>query len=235
MATARDLIKDALRKIQVLGKGQSLDSDEANDALRALNQMLASWSAEGSLVFAETRETFNLGSTISYTIGSGGDFDTTRPVFIKSAYTTRSGIDYPINQIDVNAYDRIPIKDLAGGGEPEYLYYDAAYPLATIYLYPRPTGGTITLTSVKQLTQFTSLNTIFNFPPEYEEALVYNLAIRLAPEYEREPARQVVKIARASKKTIEGQNERNNKPLADASVPDGNGGQDNNIYRGWFT
>jgi hypothetical protein len=45
--TALDLITRALRKIKVLASGESPTSDEADDCLLALNDMLASWSING--------------------------------------------------------------------------------------------------------------------------------------------------------------------------------------------
>lgn len=231
MTTALDLIESALRKIHVLGKGSSLDSSEAQDALDTLNAMLSSWSAEGDLVYAETKETFNLSSAASYTIGSGLTFDTTRPLYITAAYTTQGGIDYPLTEIDHQQYAGIQDKDLQE--YPELFYYDAGYTTGTIYLDCSPITSTITLYSVKPLSSFSSLSASFSMPPEYEAAIVYNLAVWLAPEYEREASMTVKQIAHDTKSIIETQNNRNefNKSLVD--VPD-RGRNEGNIYSGYF-
>ena len=96
MSTVRDLIYDALKKIHVVGIGQTLTAEQEQSAFRSLNDLLASWSVEGGLVFTQTQETFPLvnGQQV-YTIGVGQDFDTTRPFDIISLYTTIGVTDYP--------------------------------------------------------------------------------------------------------------------------------------------
>jgi hypothetical protein len=218
MTTARDIIKDMLRKIHVLGKGSSLDDDEAQDALGTLNQMLSSWSVQGGYVFTETKETFNLGSAASYTIGSGADFNTSRPLKITSMYTTSGSIDYPVLQISNTDYSYISSKNTAGS-DPYYFYYDANYPTGTIYFYPKPTGGTVTINSLKQLTAFSTLDTAYNLPPEYEAALVYNGAVWIAPEYEREANMTVQRIAKQTKNNVLIQNSQKDYYTSKIDVP----------------
>jgi hypothetical protein len=234
MTTARDIIKSALRKIHVLGKGQSLDADEANDAFLALNSMMSSWSAEGQLVFAETRETFPLTSAGIYTIGSGADFDTARPLKFLNVFVTVGDIDYPLIEIDSTEYNSIAYKDITTG-YPDCFYYDANYPTAKIYLYTKPSGGTITFTSVKPLTQFVSLDSDLSMPLEYVDALTYNLAVRLAPEYEREAAPTVKQIANQTKTTVMVQNKQNQFYRSVVDVPSRGNLNRYNIYEGNYT
>lgn len=234
MATAQDIIEGALRKIHVLGKGSSLDNDEAQDALETLNAMLATWSAEGDLVFTESKETFNLTTANSYTIGSSGDFNTTRPLYFTAAYVTSGNIDYSLEFIDNQQYSTIPLKTT--GSIPEYLYYDANYPLGTIYLYPSPSSvTTITLYSVKPITSFSSLTTTFSMPEEYKASLIYNLAVWLAPEYEREASPTVQRVARSSKDVVMAQNKRNEFWASVIDVPADRKRPRGNIYEGWYT
>lgn len=47
MATALDIITRALRKIRVLASGESPTSEEADDCLNALNDMLVGWAING--------------------------------------------------------------------------------------------------------------------------------------------------------------------------------------------
>ena len=231
MTTARDIVKGALRKISAIGTGASLSDEEAQDALTLLNGMMASWGAEGSLIFTETKETFTLTSAGAYTIGTGADFNTERPVYISSAYVTYGVTDQMLHEYDNNEYSAIPQKDISG--IPEVYYYDANFPTATMYLYPTPSGAdTITINSYKPLTSFSDLDTSFNMPAEYEVALVYNLAVLIAPEYEMEALPTVQKSATRFKKTIKAQNDRNNKLLSTITVPAGEISTFN-IYRGY--
>lgn len=219
MTTARDIVKASLRHIAVLGTGSSLDATEANDALSLLNAMLASWSAEGDMLFVETKEKFNLTTADIYTIGTGGDFNTTRPISINSAYVTQGNTDYYLTEYNNEQYSNLAFKGTTGG-IPDVYYYDGDYPLAKIYIYPKPSGvTTITLNSVKQLSEFTSLDTVFNLPKEYLLALEYNLSVMIAPQYEKEASMTVKQVANSSKKTVQAQIKKRNYPKAKIDVP----------------
>lgn len=231
MTTARDIIKSALRKIAVLGTGASLDSNEAEDARRLLNSMLSSWSVEGNLVYVETKETFNLTTARIYTIGSGADFDTVRPINIKSAYVSQGGTDYPITSYNNAQYSHLSNKDTTSG-IPDVYYYDGDFPTAKVYLYPAPNSvATITLNSIKPLMSFPDLTTDFALPEEYLLAIEYNLAVLIAPEYEREASPTVKQTANLSKETVGAQASKYNyaKSITDAPLM---GGGNFNIYEG---
>lgn len=212
MTTALDIVKASLRKLHVLGRGEALDNDAAQDGLDALNNLLSSWSAEGGMVYASTDETFPLTGAQSYTIGSGGDFDTAVPLTINTAYATSGGLDYDMTEIGVEEYRSISLKQT--GSIPDTFYYDYGYPLSTIYIYPvAPSGYSITLNSLKRLTEFSSLTDDFDLPPEYKRALIFNLAVELAPDYEKEASMTVMRIAKESKSNVFSANTRNNMPV----------------------
>ena len=83
MSNPRSIIKGAFRALGRLGRGRDLTGDEATDGLELLNQLIASWKGEGLLLPYRTTEQLTYStSKISYTIGSGGDFNTVRPVQI---------------------------------------------------------------------------------------------------------------------------------------------------------
>jgi len=235
MTTARDIIKSALRKIQVLGTGTSLSNEEAQDALSALNTMLASFSVEGGTVFYVESETFSLVSgKDSYTIGEGGDFDTTRPYSIQSAFTSMGGIDYPLTSYDSNQYAGITQKQNLG--IPEIFYYDNNFPVAKMFLYSVPTGvSTITINSRKHLNEFSTLDSVYAMPPEYLAMLEFNLATWMAAEYEREPLPSVQRIANRTYNAVIAQNKRsdNNISSIDAPSPE-NQSTYSSIYLGYF-
>ncbi len=210
MTTARDIIKAALRKIHVLGRGSSLSSEEAVDALETLNDMLSSFSTTDAMVFQETKETFTLtGSQVSYTIGSGLDFNTTAPLEISAAYVTQGSTNYLVTAYDEKEYSRIS-QPSTTGSVPQIYYYDNNYPTANIYFYPAPASSTtFTWFSRKPLTAFTDLNTTFAMPEQYQAMLKFNLAVWLAPEYEREASAEVRRIALSTKNAVIKQNEKN--------------------------
>jgi len=195
--TARQLITQSLQKIGALVKGEAPDADEAQDALRSLNALISSWSNDSLVIYARTWETFSLTGAASYTIGTGGNFNTSRPTNIVAAYTRSGTIDYPITIIDDEAFSTIAYKALQG--LDQFLNYDNAYPLGNIRLWPVPSSSyTLFMLTEKPLTEIATLDTVIAFPPGWERALVYNLALELAPEYSQQPDASVVKIANDS-------------------------------------
>ncbi len=202
--TAQQLIEAALRDIGVLYTGQSSNSDQQTECLQALQMMLRTWSAQRLMVFyIEEGEQFTLvAGTTSYTIGSGGDFDTVRPTKILGAYVT-SGIDYPLEIVDRNRYREIGVKSL--GDVPAWLWYNPANPLGDIYLYPAG-AGTLNLDSQKPLAEPAAIGTSLLLAPEYDEAIEFNLALRLAPKYNKAITQEIKDMASASRTEIEALN-----------------------------
>ena len=198
MATARNIITRSLQKIGALVKSEAPSADEAQDGLFALNAMIGAWSNESLLVYARVLESFLLtGSQEEYTIGVGGNINTSRPIRIVDAYVRSGSIDYPMVIITDEAYDDITYKKLTG--IPEFLQYTNEFPIAKIRIYTAPSAAyTLFLLSEKELTQFSSLDQTISLPPGFEEAIVYNLAIRLAPDYNETPPPSVVQIAKES-------------------------------------
>lgn len=180
--TTSNLIKSAFRKAGVITKNETPSSDEMNDALESLNDLFGSLSNDGLVVYTREVEGFALTAGVtSYTIGSGGDFDTVRPVNIAKAYTREGTSDYPVDIISDEDYAEITTKSTQT--RPYYLNYDNDYPLATIKLYPTPSAGyTLYLVSEKPLTELT-LNQTVNLPPGWYRYITNALAIEIAAEY----------------------------------------------------
>jgi len=228
--TALDIINRAARLIGVTFKSEVLTADEANDGLTALNDMLDSWSNEDLLTYAYTLESFPLTSAASYTIGIGGDFNTSRPIDIASAVVRVGGIDYSLDIISLEEYQtEIPLKSIASP-IPQLLTYDNGYPLGTMRIYYVPQGGTLTLQSNKPLSNLSSLTSTVILPPGWNKALKSNLAIDLASEYGVEVPASVIAMAKESKGLIKLSTSVNNSmPLLPSNVREGN------IYSGWWS
>lgn len=229
MTTARDIIKRALQQNGVLTKGESPSGDEASDALDTLNAMISSWSNDSLLIYTRTAESFPLvGGKATYTIGTGGDFNTARPMQIISAFTRLGQTDYNIEIINGVQYDDIIQKDISNSF-PDVLYYDQSTPLGRITLYPVPTTGTLHIRSEKELTEFASLDADEGFPPGWERALIYNLALELGPQY-GQPFNQVVyELAMDALNKIKTATARNKNMDAYPQT-----GDQNNILSGWY-
>ena len=203
MTTARTIINKSLQKIGVLTKSEAPAADEISDGLDALNALLASWSNESLSVYTRVRESFTLsGGVASYTIGTGQTFNTDRPVFITDAFVRSGDVDYNLSVISDEIYNSsITLKTTSG--IPQFLNYNNAYPAGTIYLYPVPASSyELHILSEKELSQYT-IDEAISLPTGWERALIYNLAIDLAPEYGQQIDGMIAKIAGDSKAAIQ--------------------------------
>ena len=184
MATAQDIIKGAMQKLGLVRKGETIDGDEGADGLVALNDMLASWSNESLLAVARVRENFTLTVGVgSYTIGTSQTFNTARPIHIVSAFIREGDLDYPLEIIPDEKYAEIGDKSDTSN-IPAVLNYDNGYANGTIRLAPVPSvANQLHIFSEKQITAVSALSSTVDFPPGWSEAMKWNLAMRLAPEY----------------------------------------------------
>lgn len=197
-----ELLNSSLRKIGALSSGETIEPTRQTEALTALQVMLRSWGSVGNKVFATVKETQSLVSgQLLYTWGSGGDFDSLRPNQIIGAYILdSSGGTHPVDIITEKRYNAIALKETSG--RPYDLFLHFTYPLAEVYLYPVPnTVEDLCLVSYKPFTEtdsFAAAGNTLAFPVYYEEAIIYNLAIRLAPEYGRTIPPEIAVIAKSS-------------------------------------
>lgn len=202
--TALTLIKGAMRSIGVIAPGDEPTNAEAQDGLEAMKMMFRHWSVKRIRIPYITQENFALTGANPETIGSGGTLNAVRPSAIVGAYVRDSnGVDSPLDIIEAGFYRALSLKSLSG--TPEYLWYSPEYPLGKIYLYPQG-GTTIYLDTLKPLTDPSLITSTVSFPPEYDEAIKFQLALRLAPEFGREPSQLVVAMAKAALDSLEAHN-----------------------------
>jgi hypothetical protein len=189
MPTANDLITRAFRKSRVIGKDQVPAPDEAADALTDLNDLLDEWWNDKLLVFRVLSEQFALvGGQQSYTIGTGGNFNTTRPEKIVPG--TRYVLNGIERQLEVltsrKAWDEIPYKALQG--PPQVVFYDPAYPTGNVLFYPTPDQAYVVyIDSWARLQNIAALVTQISLPPGYNRLIINGLGIAIAGEYGMEP------------------------------------------------
>ena len=223
MTTARDLINDAAAKVGEYAADSSMSDTSAQICLRDLNRMLDSWSNEPLMLFVKANETF---PTVANTASYASSVITSRPVKIHSVTVTMTGTTFPVDLIDNVAYNEIAYK--ASAGLPRYCYASMAYPTATFYFYPTPDAVyTINVATERVLSTPLALSDTISFPPGYEEAIVNNLAIRIAPSFGAQVPPEVVEIARASKAALK---RTNSTPVPILLLP--MTGSRSNIYAG---
>jgi hypothetical protein len=231
VATAQTIINRSLRLIGAIASGDSPTSDESADALTALNAMIDSWRNERLLTYAlmESTVTLSAGDT-TYTIGAAGNIVATCPVKIESAFVRSGNVDFPVEIIDKARFDAIPDKTTTSD-IPQFIYYDHAVTTGTMNVWPVPTTANVLhVTMWTVLSTLATVGTTVTLPPGYERALVYNLAIEIAPEYEKKISQEVAKNAKESLAAIKKINSR--QTLAYSEIGSLGHRQKSDIYAG---
>lgn len=203
MSTATQVISNAYSLMGV----HNPTSTDLSRGLTTLNDMITFWGAERLLVYAVKYESFALTiADAQYSIGTGGDFNTVRPIRIEGAFVRDSNsVDYNLNILTEDLYKRKSNK--SENGRPEGLYYAPEYPLGVIYLDKKPdTALTLYLSNWKLFTGFSALSDAVSFPPQYERAIKFNLAVELAPQKNIQMVQTVYGQAEESKMIIRGNN-----------------------------
>ena len=191
--TAQTLINSALRSIGALAKGETPPAEDSDDALHALQFMLQNWNATGTRIWFITTEDLTYAANPS-TIGTGATLNVARPESILKAYLGSEELVI----VDYAKWLRLVASDGEG-----YLYYSPEYPYGKIYING---AGTLKLSSLKPLTDPTAIISTVTFPPEYNDAIKWNLACRLGPEYGKVVSDLIVNLAISTLRAIENKN-----------------------------
>jgi len=189
--TARATIQGALKLIGVLDPAETMQSADSDDGLFMLNNMVDAWNLERLSIFSLTELPVTF-SGASATIGPLMTVNTPRPIRIESAFWRRSSIDYPLRVVTDQEYSDISMK--SSSGDPEVIYYDAGSPTGSVYVWPVPASTDYRITVLNQLTAFADLDTLYDLPQGYAKALMYALAIELAPLYQKEASTTVARV-----------------------------------------
>lgn len=220
--TALDLIKGSMRLVGIIATGETPTSDEANDGLNTLNDLLETWSTQSLAVYGEANEIFaTIAGQATYTIGPAGNFNTVRPVRISGGYCTFGGVDFPVDTgMAQGEYDAIALKTMQQS-IVERLMYINDNPLGRITLWPVPSGIIpLVLGTSRILTSIAALTTVIAFPPGYYITMKHVLGIMLAPDYGATPSAEVIEVARAGMASLKRANKTRKLASFDSALVD---------------
>lgn len=227
----------------MLGVGDNLEAEDANDALDRLNDWIDALALERLTMYYVTRTLKLLGAGIpSYTIGVGGDINIPRPTHVESAglildTAAVPPFERPLEVMTDLRWQRIRQKPLEST-YPTAIYYDhnwvptiappdpARHGLGRIYVWPVPTGcGTVQLVlyTPVALQEFVTLDTDYLLPPGYRRFIRTNLAQEVASEYGKQLTSDQVTAARTAKAAIKRGNVRPAEARVDPALVRGYG------------
>lgn len=202
-STAVTIIEDARRLLGVHAEEEPLQAHEQVTGLRWLTRMLKTWEADPDLgTWLLTEGTLALvASTASYLFGAGGAFTTVPFEMTDSIRIYRGGSNVPMTRMTRQDYYALPNPD--NTGFPTQWFYDRQRDSGTLYVWPSPdtTAGTLKFTYRRRIMDLDAGTDNFDLPPEWEDAIAYNLAMRLIPVYGRggtPEAQQVIAMAQST-------------------------------------
>lgn len=188
------LLYPALRKAQVtLGPQRTPSPAQFQDAIDELNRLAGSLNCDRLNIYSIARQELPLDPVkASYTIGLSpdpfivADFPVERPQMIESANLLwGDGSTIELALLDALHWARRCRYQTDGISAA--LYNDRGYPISTLYFDPPPTSGcTLELFSWTQVPYFQTITDVVLLPMQYEDALVLNLAVRLAPHFQKD-------------------------------------------------
>lgn len=231
MPTVTELIDRALAKFGAVAAGGQGTAEDHATGIANLQMMLDGWSLEGFMVPFDVTEQFALDPAQNfYGMGPDGDWDTVRPEEIKFVRVLDTGGNASLVRPGDKGLLSLQAKVEAGTPSLYATSRDArlmwvefnAYPADHPYVLvtSRKPFNAVALDNLTEPWDdpepetiypsgftMTGLQTPLEFPPGYELAIVYNLAIHLHTEYPGFDLPQtVVALAATSKARIKSAN-----------------------------
>ena len=238
--TVSKLFELALKRINVIGQGGSLNPNDADDALFYANNWIDSLATESITIPFVLRTTFPIVSgQTSYTVGVGGDVNIAKPVFINHVnYIDASlspAVERELDYLTDDAYAAIPIKTLTNV-LPSFYYWNPTYAagLGTLSFWLVPTSSVLTgvLYAPSAVAQFVNLTDTIVLPAGWQFFMQENLAVFFAATFRENlpPDPKLVESATLSKLMMT----RSNMRLEEASIDPALtlGSPRSNIYTG---
>ena len=186
--TRDDIINAALRKLVVIGEGQTATSSQLTTATQALNALVAEFRSLGMSIWA--RKVYQLtpiAGQSSYTFGVGMAVNTPYPLRIYTAdFVTgpTPSTKITMNQLSFADMTTLPLNS---SGTPVNFSYQPKINQGVLNVWPIPdttipTGSYISLEYQAPFEYFIGATDTPDFPEEWGNALIYGLALTLSDE-----------------------------------------------------
>lgn len=189
LLTRDDIINAALRKLVVISEGASPTTNQVTTAAEALNIIVAEFRTLGMSVWARSQYNLVLVSgQNSYTFGIGQTLNLPYPMYIYTInYVPGPNFDTQVEmtQMPIVDFSKLP---RASTGIPVNYTYQPTINQGTLSVWPKP-DSTVPANSYLQIIYqrpievFDAAGDNPDFPQEWGNALIYNLALSLSDEY----------------------------------------------------
>lgn len=187
-----ELIKRAMLLLGVISPNQTPTTTDYSDASQVLNLMLKAWQADGMQLWQVTQKSITpVASQAEYTLGPSGNVTVPgKPVAILEAYRrlTADTTDVPLTRQSRTEYWELNNKSATGVPVSYYWELKQSVGSNSLFIWPAPDATFAAANTIEVLYQapfddMDSSTDNLSFPQEWELAVVYGLAVILAPEY----------------------------------------------------
>lgn len=245
--TALQIINGAAQELGILAGGEQLQASDQAWGLQKLQRMLDTYNAKRVMIWANFFQSFALSpGTAPHTIGpaiQGGPVPTfsvnQRPVEIPTiglqlVNTQPTTVEIPLTPRDKEWWAAQRVKNLTSA-IPTDFYYEPDWPLGSIYFWPVPNAANNVLLQMRTvIIEPGAYNTSISMPPGYWNLLNYELAIELAPSFDRQVSQDLRERFQQAKNAVLSNNVKSPRGYTvDAGMPGGSmQGGDFNYYSG---
>lgn len=178
--SAERAIRLAMRDAGILQRGDEPSSEDYEEYLGRLNDMIGQWTTKGLKLFLNQALTVPLvAGTASYTLGPGGSIISTKPYrVLDGSYVLASGNSRPLDMMSWATYRALSNPDQQGTVTGFLVDKQQSNIVITLWLVPDTTAatGTLDLLIQRAAAQITSLTQDTSFPTEWFMALRWGLA-----------------------------------------------------------
>lgn len=172
-----DIIINAMRRVRALKPSETPSSQQINDVAYILNTMVQSWQADSIFLWASSLATLSLSPNVSTYNLSSDIIDIDGDGFIRINNT-----DFKVARITKQEYQDISVKGTLGRPIKMYIQFNLDVPVLYTYYTP-DVSYTLYYNKVIRLQDFTSNSDNPDFPIMWSDALITNLAYRIASSY----------------------------------------------------
>jgi hypothetical protein len=218
--TVNDVLTQALQSVGAVSFGEAIEPAVYQSSLLQLNSLLSKWSNnymnyntfDNTIMVKTNTAVINMGLAINgeLPVPTSGDI-LERPATIDQVDIIMGTLTFQVPIKSYSEYTNLPIKNVVS--IPQACYFIEGMPFNQLWFFPMvPAGYSIRVVGKSYFDFYQSIADLVVLPPEYIEALIYNLALHLSPMFGQNPSEGLITMANSAMKHIKQRNVINNIP-----------------------
>lgn len=211
--TYRDVVHNALRKLNIMDAEDVASAADAKYVLDTLNRIFDRWNGRGLAAYVTQFVTYTLTPSLNpHTFGTqytaGFPIVTFTPSFSVAVRPEAMEVSL-INgssRVRLTPHDEhwwLTNSSRTMSGIPSEMFYNPSWPFGQLYLWPVPSGALQIEVASRQLFASGSLDTPFTLPPGFLDAVTLTLAEDIAEDFGTQAGPKLQELARSGRAQLE--------------------------------